>query len=387
MGFFDDIQQNTFQQFAPTRGRKPGILDRVLGLYGSDPATHIPDGRNEALRKGLQTGAQALTQASLGGQNMSAMNKLNVALQGLQQGGPQMAQERKQQQLQALLQSGSPADLQLAMRQAMAMGDMQMATLISNHLNQQQRSKQAGVGSKARGIVTQMPGEDGTMKNVLLDPTTGDVLKELGPVQPERGVVIDTVDGDGNAIKMLVDPRTGERIGGTYGQKEKGPGQYESEAASRLNQFSIARENIVENLEKLGRGPTWAEWQLYNSDLPGRKAIGNEMQGLLQAQNIIVTQIAKEIGGVRGAASPSFRNVIARTYLIAPGDQPLNMEQTLEALQEMENDLRRKAGGAFDLNPAEYIEEGADIADGVDGPPVPPGSNSLGFTPFDLEDD
>jgi hypothetical protein len=200
----------------------------------------------------------------------------------------------------------------------------------------------AGVGSKAKGLVVDVGG-----RKELIDPTTGETLRDLGEPPPPRGVVVDTAEG-----KVLVDPTTGARIA-VYEPPSKPVSQYQSEAESRLGQFRIARENIVSGLEATGRGPTWAEWKLYNSDLPGRKAISSEMQGLLQAQNLIVTQIAKELGGVRGAASPEFRNVIARTYLVAPGDQPLNIEQTLEALEAMERDLERKAGGAFDMSPTE----------------------------------
>jgi hypothetical protein len=128
--------------------------------------------------------------------------------------------------------------------------------------------------------------------------------------------------------------------------------------------------------------------------------VSDEVQGLLQAQNVIVTQIAKEIGGVRGAASPTFRNVIARTYLIAPGDSPTNIRQTLQSLRAMQGDLERKAGSVYEAWAEEDVEamiqqdieagiygtmpgfadDAGDIDDGVEG-----GGNSLGFTPVELE--
>ena len=102
------------------------------------------------------------------------------------------------------------------------------------------------------------------------------------------------------------------------------------------------------------------------------------MQGLLQAQNVIVTQIAKEIGGVRGAASPTFRNVIARTYLIAPGDSPTNIQQTLQQLETMREDMRRKSGSVYSDFAAQDIEGyiAQDEADGTFG-------NEAGFADED----
>jgi hypothetical protein len=370
MGYFDDIQTSPIPAFAPRQSRKPNILDRVLGLYGSDPNTHIPEGqRNEALRKGLGAGAAALTQAGLQGVPMSAFERINLAMSGMEQAGPMMAQEQKQQKLQALLMSGSTADLQLAFRQALASGDNEMAQLIGQQLQAQMKAesaKQAGALSQPKGQVTQKMMEDGQYHNVLLDMVTGDVVQDLGPVAPDAGVVVDRYNPEtGVTEKVLVDRKTGQLISKVGENAPKAPGQYESEAASRLSQFRIARQNIVEGLERTGRGPSWLEWNWYNRNLPGRKTISGEMQGLLQAQNLIVTQIAKELGGVRGAASPSFRDVIARTYLIAPGDQPLNIEQTLEALEAMERDLERKAGKIYEMEQNEiesYIEgDGEDL--------------------------
>jgi hypothetical protein len=375
MGFFDDIGQNLQGTlFAPSRNqRKPGILDRVLGLYGSDPNTHIPGGRNEALRKGLGAGADALMQAGMQGVPMSAFERANIALMGLQQGGPMIAQEKEQQRLKALLQSGNDSDLQLAFRQALSTGDNETAQLIGNHLSQRAREKQAGAASQARGMqVERMNPETGKYHNVLVNSVTGEEIADYGPVRPEAGVVVGGVDAEGNPVERLVNKRTGAPIA-AYAQPDKPPSQYESEAASRLNQFS-------------------------------RGMVSDEVQGLLQAQNVIVTQIAKEIGGVRGAASPTFRNVIARTYLIAPGDSPTNIRQTLQSLRAMQGDLERKAGSVYEQWAEEdvdamiqqdidagiygtmpgFADDAGDIDSGVGGDEY---ENPLGWEPVELEGD
>jgi hypothetical protein len=234
MGFFDDIGQNLQGTlFAPSRNqRKPGILDRVLGLYGSDPNTHIPGGRNEALRKGLGAGADALMQAGMQGVPMSAFERANIALMGLQQGGPMIAQEKEQQRLKALLQSGNDSDLQLAFRQALSTGDNETAQLIGNHLSQRAREKQAGAASQARGMqVERMNPETGKYHNVLVNSVTGEEIADYGPVRPEAGVVVGGVDAEGNPVERLVNKRTGAPIA-AYAQPDKPPSQYESEAAS-----------------------------------------------------------------------------------------------------------------------------------------------------------
>lgn len=351
-GFFDDIQV-PFPRFASRAKRQPNILDRVLGLYGSDPNTHIPEGqRNEALRRGMRGAASALTEAGLAGVPMSAFERLNVAFEGAAGTGAQMAQEQRRREMQALLQSGSESDLELAMRTALASGDHDTARIISQHLSSMRSAKAAGMTSKPRGLlVTRQDPETGEWRQALTDPTTGAILADYGPVRPEAGVVVDNYNPEtGVTEKVLVDRRTGRRISKVGETAPKAPGQYESEALSRLNQYSIALDNIEKGLEAVNwRAPSWPEWEAYNSSAPGfiRSMVSDEMQGLLQAQNVIVTQIAKEIGGVRGAASPSFRNVIARTYLVAPGDSETNMRQTLQQLRAMEEDLRRKASGAM----------------------------------------
>ena len=357
MGFFDqqrDYRRTMFQpphrrgMYQPPQGRTGGggsggsILDRILGLYGEDPNTHIPNSRNRALGRGLTSGANDIFTAQMAGLNPSAMQQLQMAVSGLQ--------------LRQLIEQGgqSAPEIQMMIRQAIAGGDLETAGALQKMLVAQQKAEDdqrtaAGVGSKAKGQITQMPAADGTMHNVLLDMTTGLPLKDLGPVQSERGVVVSGVDGQGNPVDRLVNPRTGEDIR-SFPQPEKPPSQYSSEAQSRLGQYSIALDNIELGLERMGRAPNTYEWEMYNSRAPGfmRATVPDEVQGMLQAQNVIVTQIAKEIGGVRGAASPTFRNVIARTYLIAPGDSPTNIRQTLQQLRAMETDLRRKSGAIYE---------------------------------------
>jgi hypothetical protein len=333
--------------------RAPSLLDRILGMYGADPTSHVPEQhRQGGIGAGLKGAGLAMLQASgasPGGFQQGLPQILGAGVMGWDQSrgiyAEALKKQAQQDQLRQMIESGasSSEQLQAIMMELIASGDMDGAKVVGDALKTMSAAKQAGQASAAKGQITEMMGEDGKMHKVLLDMVTGKPLKDLGLAPPVRGVVVSGVDGEGNPIDYLVNPETGEQIR-SFKQPEKPPSQYSSEAESRLSQFRIARRNIVDGLEATGRGPTWAEWEMYNSGLPGRKTVSSEMQGLLQAQNLIVTQIAKELGGVRGAASKEFRNAIARTYLIAPGDQPKNIEQTLEALEEMERDLMRKAG-------------------------------------------
>ena len=382
-GLFGQQRDYRRTMFQPPQGRTGGggsggsILDRILGLYGEDPNTHIPDSRNRALGRGLQSGANDIFTAQMAGLNPSAMQQLQMAVSGLGQGGPQLAEEKKQLQLRQLIEQGgsSAAEIQMMIRQAIGSGDLETAGALQRMLVAQQKAESdqqraVGVGSEAKGQFQEMLMPDGTRHNWLVNMRTGEPMKDMGPVQADKGVVVSGVDAQGNPVDRLVNPRTGETIS-SYAQPAEGPSQYQSESQSRFSQYDVALDNIKKNFDALGRGPTWPEWEAYNSGLPGfiRSQVSDEMQGLLQAQNVIVTQIAKEIGGVRGAASPTFRNVIARTYLIAPGDSPTNIAQTIQQLETMREDMRRKSGSVYSDFKAQDIEGyiAQDEADGTSG--------------------
>ena len=388
------LQMFMGQSLLPQQQKAPGVLgatpseeppehksflDKLLGIYG---AGNVSNEQAKNLRnQGLIEAGLAIMASS--GQGKSTGEALLGGLQIGKAGTAQRLGGIEASNLQGKLQEISatnPAALPAMLQEAIVSGaDPQTINALSNAVRSAAAGEAAGQGSEAAGKLTTKLMEDGSYHNVMVHPYKDEVIADYGPVRPDPGKVIGGVDEEGNAIEKLVDSRSGRTIA-TFEQAPEGPTAGEIDAGSRLSQFRIARENIVTNLEALGRGPTWAEWKLYNSDAPGRGVISNEMQGLLQAQNLIVTQIAKELGGVRGAASAEFRNIIARTYLIAPGDRALNQEQTLEALKKMEEDLERRAGGVFDMT-RDQIDESIDSIEPDDGlPPMDDG----GLTPDDF---
>lgn len=349
MGYFDDIQIPNIPAFAPRQQRKPNILDRVLGLYGSDPNTHIPAGqRNEALRTGLGAGASALRQAGLQGVPMSAFERIGLALGGMGQAGPLMAEQQKKQQLEALLMSGSPADLQMAMRTALASGDTQTAQILSQHLASQATAKAAGAGSKARGQLTTIPMEDGSRHQVLIDMVTGEVLKDYGEAQPEQGVVVERYNPQTGVVeKVLVDKRTGEDIKRVGQDAPEMPSLQEEALATRATLVRAAVTDVQNAIAELDRGPALWEWHAYKHDI-SRGAVPDQVQGLLQAEEALISHLAVVVtGSVRAAASEPIREAIFRSYLVAPGDSPLNREQTLRNLEMIAQRLETEAGRAY----------------------------------------
>ena len=63
-------------------------------------------------------------------------------------------------------------------------------------------------------------------------------------------------------------------------------------------------------------------------------------------------------GSVRAAASEPIREAIFRSYLVAPGDSPLNREQTLRNLRMIADRLQTEAGRA-------WLREEAGITDAM----------------------
>lgn len=110
--------------------RKPNLLDKILGLYGADPSTHIPEGqRNEALRRGLLRGGQAAAAISGRGHDRPTLGQHIANYFGAVGGtGEAMGQEQQglqmRQMLSQALSSGemTPERIQAIMGQLVAMG-------------------------------------------------------------------------------------------------------------------------------------------------------------------------------------------------------------------------------------------------------------------------
>ncbi len=119
--------------------RGPNLLDRILGLYGQDPLTHIPqDQRKAALGRGLQRGGMAAAQISGRGHDRPSIGQHVANFMGAMGGtGAEMGTANRKAQLQQVLQSGDPTQLQAMMMELIADGSPESiaaAKVIQSHL-------------------------------------------------------------------------------------------------------------------------------------------------------------------------------------------------------------------------------------------------------------
>lgn len=129
------------------RTHQPSVLDRILGLYGQDPATHIPNPqtRKHILGEGLMNAGIAIGAA--GGRGHDSLTPGQVVAQGLnamRQTGPAYAQKQRmleqRARIQQAIQDGSlgPQQMQAVMMELIAAGDYEGARAISEVLKSRQ---------------------------------------------------------------------------------------------------------------------------------------------------------------------------------------------------------------------------------------------------------
>jgi hypothetical protein len=123
-------------------GRSPNLLDRILGLYGADPNTHIPEGqRKEALGTGLRNAGIATAMAGgRGHDSLTPGQALGVFMGTMGQTGQMMGAQNeaalRKDRLQQMIASGqmSPEKLQAIMLELISQGDNEGARSISEVL-------------------------------------------------------------------------------------------------------------------------------------------------------------------------------------------------------------------------------------------------------------
>lgn len=130
----------------PQQGRRqPNFLDRILGLYGADPATHIPeDQRKQALSRGLMRGGLATVMAGgRGHDSLTPGQAIGTMLGTMQQTGPTMAAEGRQAQLRQALEqaNGNPEVMRQMMMKLIAAGDYEGARSVSEVLKSMTQSQ------------------------------------------------------------------------------------------------------------------------------------------------------------------------------------------------------------------------------------------------------
>jgi hypothetical protein len=137
-------------QEIPVARQPGGFLDKILGLYGDDPNTHIPQHQRQgALKRGLRDVSQALlSSGGRGHDSLTAGQAIGGALNTLQGTGARMGAENQQYRIQQMLQSGqlSPTQMQAILQEMLAAGDYKGAALLTSMLNNQGQNATAKVG-------------------------------------------------------------------------------------------------------------------------------------------------------------------------------------------------------------------------------------------------
>lgn len=305
----DILRAHLARSMAPQR--ETSMLDRMLGLYGADPNSHIPEGRqDEARRLGMQLGVQNVQQ----GQNLSSMQGLTRFLQGMQQAGPVMgAMDQKramQERMMAMAQSGqiSKQDLQAMLIQSLATGDNESARTLAEVIK--------SMGDAGGDFNTLPPGAQAydSAGNLLAenDNSAGNKLRtRAGLVHPEGlpgkyevDILPDGTEDWPNARKMFTTP-----------PGSGNPSELERRAAFFVPLADTAEEKIRAFTEGLGA--------------PGRlqqlleKTAINELQGP-EAQEMYTA--GRQLGDAylrltSGAAiRPEEIDMFIRSFLPYPGD-------------------------------------------------------------------
>lgn len=124
--------------------RKPNFLDRILGLYGADPATHIPDEqRKGALGQGLREAGIATLLAGGRGHESLTLGQTAGTIMGTLRGtgariGAANTKAQQQAQMQAMVDSGDLGidQLKAIQMQMLANGDNEGAKTVGAVLQQ-----------------------------------------------------------------------------------------------------------------------------------------------------------------------------------------------------------------------------------------------------------
>lgn len=165
-------QQGIWAQPGRPQQEKKGtsFLDRMLGLYGNDPNSHIPaEHRKEARGNALMgAGINVLANAGAGFQSQGFGEAIGNALQGAHAGaaqyGANLQQQNMQAKLRAIAESGTPEELQAMMQELIVQGgpeNMKAAQMLAQII-----SARAGQNLRDRPLVTS-PGQ------TVFNPATG----------------------------------------------------------------------------------------------------------------------------------------------------------------------------------------------------------------------
>ncbi len=123
----------------------------------------------------------------------------------------------------------------------------------------------------------------------------------------------------------------------------------EREAATQYGSMAPSVENVEKLWPKVVEqgGFHWIDLARYRYSGPGASAIrgtlSDEKQAFMQASETLATQVARALFGAR--VTEQQRDAVYRTYIIAPGDKPTNVEQTIASLRRLVEDIAAESGG------------------------------------------
>ncbi|MHC4702678.1 MAG: hypothetical protein ACYTFQ_19115 [Planctomycetota bacterium] len=185
-------------------GHKRNFLDRILGLYGSDPGTHIPDERRgEALSEGLWRGGMNIAMA--GGRGHDSLTPAQVMAQGLggMRGiGPKMAAEGRQNQIRSLIAQaeGDPIKMRAIMMELISAGDpesLKAAQIIQQYISSSAGAKGAEQFTLAPGARRYTP----TGEEIAFNPKDGENDAFAGLEKIDLGDSIGYADETGQIVR------------------------------------------------------------------------------------------------------------------------------------------------------------------------------------------
>lgn len=311
------------------------FLDKLLGIYESTD----PSKREDLRRQGLIQGGLAIMAAS--GQGASTGEAL---LAGFQHGTGATAAEQQRLKGEAFqsrmgeIAATNPAALPAMLNEALAAGRVEEANAISAAIRATSDSAQGSQAATRPQVLS--PGQQ------LVSPT-GEILAE-GPDKEESGFTLSP-----GQIRILPD--------GTIIRGEPKPATTaEREAATQYGSMAPS----VENVEKLWPrvveegGFNWIDLARYRYSGPGASAIrgtlSDDKQAFMQASETLATQVARALFGAR--VTEQQRDAVYRTYIIAPGDKPTNVQQTIASLKRLVEDISAEAGGEVQARERARVE-------------------------------
>jgi hypothetical protein len=318
------LQQYLQQSQQPPK--QTSMLDRMLGLYGADPNSHIPEGRkDEARRLGMQLGVQNVQN----GGNLSSMQGLTRFLQGMQQAGPAMGLMDQKQAMRdnmlAMAESGqiTKPQLQAMLVQSLAMGDIDGARTLAE-------------------VIKSMGNDLIATDNPIYDPASGTwVTPPGGGATDDRKyrTGLSHPEGLPGSYQVPLDPRTGEPVWDDA-LLEAGP---QRDPFQRWSSMRKDYEGLIKSPERAARFIQTGINSLAHARNMGEKPTGPEQINALYAFiKAIDPESVVRTGEVDLAASAaSLKQRLEGIYdkwlngesVVIPGDMPNQIEDMLRKLQ------------------------------------------------------